>query len=93
MIKHMRSSKGKKYMLEEIRKGQSPSFVFRKLIEADSSIGNIRLGEILSDEFVELSSLAQQLVWHWKGPGKTQGMSDESLDAELSRLLKEAGYL
>ena len=80
-------------MLEKILNGISPSEVFRKLIETDPSIGNIRLGEILSDEFVELSSLAQQLVWHWKGPGKTQGLSDESLDAELLRMLKEAGYL
>jgi hypothetical protein len=80
-------------VLEKILSGEPPSVVFRKLIEADSSIGNIRLGEILSDEFIELDSLAQQLVWHWKGPGKKQGMSDESLDAELLRMLKEAGYL
>ncbi|AMP04191.1 hypothetical protein CPter91_1818 [Collimonas pratensis] len=47
---------------------------------------------MVSDEFVELDSLAQQLVWHWKGPGKNHELSDESLDAELLTMLKEAGY-
>jgi len=80
-------------MLEEIRNGELPTTVFKRLIKADSSIGNIRLAEILGDEFVELSSLAQQLVWHWKGPGRSQGLSDESLDAELLKMLKDAKYL
>jgi hypothetical protein len=80
-------------MFESILKGVLPSAVFRKLIEADPSIGNIRLGELLSDEFVELSSEAEQLIWHWKGPGKDQGLSDENLDALLLNLLKDAKYL
>ncbi|RKP43267.1 hypothetical protein [Trinickia fusca] len=80
-------------MLEKILEGESPSKVFRSLIEADPSIGNLRLGELLSDEFVNLSSEAQQLVWHWKGPGKSQGLSDEDLDALLKDLFGKAGYL
>lgn len=79
-------------MLKEILKGEPPSKVFRCLIEADPSIGNIRLGELLSDEFVNLSGEAQQLVWHWKGPGKSQGLSDADLDALLLDLLRKAGY-
>jgi hypothetical protein len=80
-------------MFEKILDGELPSLIFRKLIEVDPTIGNIRLGEMLSDEFVKLDSQAEQLIWHWKGPGKTQGLSDESLDAELLRMLREAGYL
>ncbi|MBB5448350.1 hypothetical protein HDG38_006998 [Paraburkholderia sp. WSM4177] len=80
-------------MLEDILKGKSPSETFRQVIACDPSIGNIRLGELLSDEFIDLSSEAQQLVWHWKGPGKSQGLCDEDLDALLMKLLREAGYL
>ncbi|WP_211472489.1 hypothetical protein [Collimonas humicola] len=79
-------------MLEAILDGELPTTVFKRLIEADPSIGNIRIGEMVSDEFVELDSLAQQLVWHWKGPGKNHGLSDEGLDAELLKMLKEVGY-
>lgn len=80
-------------MFEEIRKGKSPSQVFRRLIEADPSLGNIQIGELLSDEFIELSGEAQQLIWHWKGPGKSQGLGDADLDARLLALLRQAGYL
>lgn len=80
-------------MLESILEGESPCQAFRSLIDADSTIGNIRLGEIFSEEFMEVDSLAVQLIWHWKGPGKTQGISDESLNAELLAMLQAAGYL
>jgi len=80
-------------MLENILSGELPSVVFKRLLEDDPSLTNIRLSQILRTEFANIDSLAGQIVWHWKGPGKTQGMSDESLDAELSRMLKEAGYL
>lgn len=80
-------------MYKEIVNGELPTSVFRKLIEADPTIGNIRLGEMLINEFIELDSLAQEFVWHWRGPGKNQGMNDESLNAELVRMLKDAGYL
>ena len=80
-------------MLEEICKGRLPSEVFRQLIGVDPTLTNIRLSKILRTEFVDIDSLAGQIIWNWKGPGKMQGMSDESLDAELSRMLKEAGYL
>ncbi|WP_157655575.1 hypothetical protein [Burkholderia ubonensis] len=82
-----------KIMLEDILNGRSPSEVFRTIIQNDPAVGNIRLAELLGDEFVNLSSEAQQLVWHWKGPGKSQGLSDEDLDALLAKLLREAGYL
>jgi hypothetical protein len=80
-------------MLEGILDGQRPSVVFRRLIAADASLGNIQLGELLWNEFPRLSGEAMQLTWHWQGPGKTQGLSDENLDALLSRLLVEAGYV
>ena len=80
-------------MFESIIEGEKPSSVFRRLIETDPSIGNIRLGEMVSDEFVELSSEAEQLIWHWQGPGKVQGLSDENLDELLLDLLKKANYL
>jgi hypothetical protein len=80
-------------MLKDILRGRAPSAVFRELIEKDPSIGNIRLGELLTDEFVDLSSEAQQLVWHWKGPGKNQVLSDDNLDALLRQLFVKAGYL
>jgi len=80
-------------MFELIIQGEMPSVVFKKLIETDPSIGNIRLGEMISDEFIELSSEAEQLIWHWKGPGKSQGLSDENLDALLLDLFRKADYL
>lgn len=80
-------------MFESIMHGEKPSAVFRRLIDTDQSISNIRLAEMLSNEFVELSSAAEQLIWHWQGPGKTQGLSDENLDSLLLNLFKEANYL
>jgi hypothetical protein len=80
-------------MLKRIIDGELPSVIFRCLIEEDETIGNIRLGEMFSDEFANLDGEAEQLIWHWKGPGKTQGLSDASLDAELIRILREAGYI
>ena len=71
----------------------SPSKLFRDLVASDPALGNIRLGELFSDEFDNLSGEAQQLIWHWKGPGKTHGLSDIDLDANLLRLMQEAGYL
>lgn len=80
-------------MLERILQGDLPSSLFKKLIETNPSITNIQIGEMLSNEFTELSSEAEQLVWHWKGPNKSQGLSDENLDALILKLLKEANYL
>lgn len=80
-------------MLDHILQGDLPSLVFKKIIAANSTISNIQLGEMLSTQFVELSSEAEQLVWHWKGPGKSEGLSDENLDALILKLLKEANYL
>ena len=80
-------------MLKDILDGERPSVVFRQLIAADPAIGNVRLGELLWEEFPRLSGEAMQLTWHWQGPGKVQGLSDEDIDALLRRLLVEAGYL
>lgn len=54
---------------------------------------NYRIAEILADEYEMLSSLAMQLVWHWKSPARRQGLSDENLDAQLVPLFVEAGYV
>jgi hypothetical protein len=80
-------------MFEEILKGESPTAIFRRLIQADASVGNIRLGELLSEEFPNLTGEAEQLIWHWKGPGKSQGLSDGDLDALLRKLFAKAGYI
>ncbi|KQV46149.1 MULTISPECIES: hypothetical protein [unclassified Duganella] len=80
-------------MMQEILTGAKPSEVFRQIIAADPTINNRRLAEILMEEFEELSGEAVQLVWHWKGPGKTQGIADENLDALLFPVFQEAGYL
>ncbi|RON41489.1 hypothetical protein [Pseudomonas brassicacearum] len=80
-------------MLEGINEGKLPCQVFRELIEADPTIGNIRLGDVFHEEFIMVDSLAMQLIWHWRGPGKAEGISDESLNAELLGMLKSAGYL
>lgn len=79
-------------MFEQILNGVPPSHVFRGLAGVDASLTNIKLSQLLRQEFPNLDGLAVQLVWGWRGPGKKQGLSDESLDIELLRLLKEAGY-
>ncbi|MFJ7793460.1 hypothetical protein [Pseudomonas sp. NPDC096950] len=80
-------------MLEGINEDKLPCEVFRELISVDSTLGNVRLSELFHEEFIEVDSLALQLIWHWRGPGKTEGISDESLNAELLAMLKKAGYL
>jgi hypothetical protein len=79
-------------VLHEILAGHAPSEVFRRIFAADSSMSNIRLGAMLADEFVELDSLAEQLVWRWMGPGKTQGLSDANLDGLLLSIFCDSGY-
>ncbi|MYM27432.1 hypothetical protein GTP58_03760 [Duganella sp. CY15W] len=79
-------------VLHEILAGRAPSDVFRRIFAADSSMSNSRLGEMLADEFVELDSLAEQLVWRWMGPGKTQGLSDANLDGLLLSIFRDSGY-
>ncbi|WP_213939311.1 hypothetical protein [Pseudomonas sp. dw_612] len=80
-------------MLEGINDGKLPCEVFRELINVDATLGNARLSELFHEEFIEVDSLALQLIWHWRGPGKIEGISDESLNAELLAMLKKAGYL
>ncbi|MEO6678744.1 MAG: hypothetical protein ABIO21_15370 [Pseudomonas sp.] len=80
-------------MLEGINEDKLPCEVFRELISVDSTLGNAQLSELFHEEFLEVDSLALQLIWHWRGPGKTEGISDESLNAELLAMLKRAGYL
>jgi len=79
-------------VLHEILSGRAPSDVFRRIFAADTMMSNVRLGEMLGDEFVELNSEAVQLVWHWMGPGKTQGLSDASLDGLLLPIFRDSGY-
>lgn len=79
-------------MLSELLSGSAPSEVFRRMFAADPTMSNIRLGEMLADEFVDLNSKAEQLVWHWMGPGKTQGLSDASLDGLLLPIFRDSGY-
>lgn len=79
-------------MLGEILNGHAPSVVFRRIFTADPTMNNIRLAEMLADEFLELDSLAMELVWHWMGPGKPQGLRDASLDAQLFSLFRDSGY-
>ncbi|NWE80407.1 hypothetical protein, partial [Pseudomonas yamanorum] len=80
-------------MLEGISEGKMPCQVFRDLIKINPAIGNIRLSEVFHEEFIDVDSLALQLIWHWRGPGKAEGISDESLNAKLLVVLKDAGYL
>jgi hypothetical protein len=79
-------------VLGEILFGHAPSVVFRRIFAADPTMNNIRLAEILTDEFIELDSLAMELVWHWMGPDKAQGLSDASLDGQLLSLFRDSGY-
>lgn len=80
-------------MLESILAGQLPSQVFRQVFLSDPTMDNYRLAETLADEFVQLNGEAVQLVWHWKGPNRKQGLSDVNLDALLVPLILEAGYV
>ncbi|WP_122434359.1 hypothetical protein [Pseudomonas viridiflava] len=80
-------------MLEGISEGKKPSHVFRDVIKADPTIGNMRLSEFFHEEFIDVDSLAMQIIWNWRGPGRTSGLSDESLDEKLLDLLRDAGYL
>jgi hypothetical protein len=79
-------------VLREILSGNAPSVVFRRIFASDPTMNNIRLGEMLADEFVELNSEAMQLVWHWMGPGKAQGLSDVNLDGLLLSIFQNSGY-
>ncbi|QDH69920.1 hypothetical protein [Marilutibacter alkalisoli] len=79
-------------MLDRILLGESPTAVFRALIAQNPALSNIDLADMLSDEFPMLTGEAMQLTWHWKAPGKSQGLSDSDLDAGLMNQFAAAGY-
>jgi hypothetical protein len=80
-------------MFESILSGEKPTQVFRRIIQSDPSITNSKLSKLFREEFEHLDGFAAQIIWKWKGPEKTQGINDESVDAELIKLLKDANYL
>jgi hypothetical protein len=79
-------------MFERILLGERPTVVFRALVAKNPALSNIALAEMLSDEFPMLTGEAMQLTWHWKGPGKSQGLDDCDLDALLIKQFAAAGY-
>jgi hypothetical protein len=80
-------------MLKDIINGELPSITMKKMLLADPTLNNYDLGGLLIDEFPEINSEAVQIVWHWKRPGKAQGISDENFDKLILTLLKESKYI
>ena len=80
-------------MFEAILRGQKPSRLFHEIVRADPSVSNSQLSKLFREEFENLDGLAAQIIWKWKRPGKEHGLDDKSVDAELIKLLKEAGYI
>jgi hypothetical protein len=80
-------------MLKLILQGEPPSSAFKNLINTNPALTNFDLALMWCDEFIGVDSLAVQVIWGWKRPGKNQGLSDENLDAHLVELLKKAKYL
>ena len=92
-LSNLESLTAQMLMLKSILAGQAPSRVFRQVFSSEPAMDNCRLAEMLADEYMGLSGEAVQLVWHWRSPGRTQGLSDENLDALLVPLFLEAGYV
>jgi hypothetical protein len=80
-------------MLSSILSGECPSKLFRRILTEDTTMTNSRLAEILIDEFPALDGEAVSFIWHWMGPGRHQGISDDNLDILLRPLFEQAGYV
>jgi hypothetical protein len=78
-------------MMERLISGTPASKLFKDLLEKDSSITTMKLGEILFNEYPAISPAAYVAINRWAGKGSVL-ISDETLDAVISHLIKEAGY-
>lgn len=80
-------------MFEKILLGVNPSDVFKEILDQNPDLLKYDLSDKLIEYFPNLDSQAVELVWHWKSPGREQGLSDKNLDAHLLKMLREAKYL
>ncbi len=80
-------------MFSEVLNGVPPSEVLKKFLEDHSGVDNYSLADMFHKEFPALSGDARQIIWHWKSPKESRGLSDENMNALMIRLFKEAGYL
>lgn len=80
-------------MLTDILNGELPSAVFKKLIENNPELTTHDISVLFRNEFGKLDSQAGDIIWHWRRPGRSQGISDSELDSVLIKFFQEASYL
>lgn len=80
--------------MKTIINGDSPTAVFKKLLLANPSLSNHDLAWMFVNEFPKVGPTANNFIWYWKGPARTDGRFEDALvDTELTRLMRAAGYL
>jgi hypothetical protein len=79
--------------MRDILTGSRPSVVFREYIRNTPGVSNGDVAMHFGEAFPRMSGEVRQVIWHWKSPMRDVGMSDEMLDLQVMRCLKEAGYL
>lgn len=80
-------------MMKDILLGSKPTTVFKALLERNPSLTNADISSDFKEQFINVDSEAIQAIWHWRRPGREQGVVDERIDEILLHHLKEAGYL
>ncbi|MCW7537964.1 hypothetical protein OOT46_08885 [Aquabacterium sp. A7-Y] len=78
--------------MKDLVAGVPASRLFRELMREDRSIDARELGDILADEFPDISPAASVAIWKWMNPSRGYEFPDEQIDALISHYLKEAGY-
>lgn len=80
-------------MLNEISNGMAPSQVLRAVLRSNLSMSGRDLSLIFAEQYPDAGGVAVMVIRRWHEVGHRDAISDEDLDAVLSRLLREAGYL
>lgn len=80
-------------MMEELISGKPASAIFRELQQNDKSIDAEKLGDILMDEFPEVSPVTQRCINSWFRTENRDDYPDEQLDGMILHYLKLAGYM
>ena len=80
--------------MKGIVNGDSPTAVFKRLLLNNPTLSNHDLAWLFVKEFPEVGATANNFIWYWKGPARTDGRFEDALvDAELKKLWRAAGYI
>lgn len=80
--------------LRDIQGGAMPADVLREYLKENPESTRIQVALKFVGAFPEVDGAIHQIIWSWKRlRSRGDGLSDEELNEQLLRCLRDAGYL